>query len=58
MVAPVPEAWFVAARLLWGVGSAFVFGTAYTIADDVSDGGSPQTAVDIIRCPTGFTMIW
>ena len=40
MIAPLPEAWFMGARILWGIGSALVFATAYTIADDISDGGS------------------
>ncbi|MCU4802429.1 MFS transporter [Halobacteria archaeon HArc-gm2] len=49
MVAPLPEAWFMAARLLWGVGSALVFATAYTIADDISDGGSRGSNMGLIR---------
>ncbi|MFC7204783.1 MFS transporter [Haloferax namakaokahaiae] len=49
MVAPLPEAWFLAARLLWGVGSALVFATAYTIAADVSDDGSRGTNMGLIR---------
>jgi len=40
MIAPLPEAWFMGARILWDIGSALVFATAYTIADDISDGGS------------------
>lgn len=47
--APVPAAWFVAARVLWGLGSAAVFATAYTIAADVSDGGSRGTNMGIVR---------
>ena len=46
---PAPEAWFVAARLLWGLGSAAVFATAYTIAADVSDGGSRGTNMGVVR---------
>ena len=49
MLAPVPEAWFMAARILWGVGSALVFATAYTIAADVSDGGSRGANMGLIR---------
>lgn len=46
---PHPERWFIAARLLWGIGSAAVFATAYTIAADVSDGGSRGTNMGIVR---------
>ena len=44
-----PAAWFLLARVLWGVGSAFVFATAYTIAADVSDSGSRGTNMGVIR---------
>jgi len=49
MVAPAPEAWFMASRLAWGVGSALVLATAYTIASDVSDGGSRGASMGLIR---------
>jgi MFS family permease len=49
VVAPFPEGWFIAARVLWGVGSAAVFATAFTIAADVSDGGSRGTNMGLIR---------
>jgi MFS family permease len=49
VVAPFPEAWFMAARLLWGGGSALVFATAYTIASDVSDDGSRGANMGLIR---------
>ena len=49
IIAPFPEAWFMAARLLWGVGSALIFATAYTIADDISDGGSRGSNMGLIR---------
>ncbi|AHG02882.1 MFS transporter [Halobacterium sp. DL1] len=49
MVAPFPEGWFMGARILWGVGSALVFATAYTIAADVSDGGSRGANMGLIR---------
>ncbi|MBX0303947.1 MFS transporter [Halomicroarcula sp. F24A] len=49
MVAPAPEAWFMVARIGWGVGSALVFATAYTIASDVSDGGSRGANMGLIR---------
>jgi DHA1 family multidrug resistance protein-like MFS transporter len=47
--APLPEAWFVGARVLWGLGSALVFATAYTIAADVSDEGSRGTSMGVVR---------
>ncbi|WP_231754496.1 MFS transporter [Halapricum sp. CBA1109] len=49
VVAPAPEVWFMLARILWGVGSALVFATAYTIAADVSDGGSRGANMGLIR---------
>ncbi|SEO87027.1 Predicted arabinose efflux permease, MFS family [Halogranum amylolyticum] len=45
----LPEAWFLAARVIWGVGSALVFATAYTIAADVSDRGSRGTSMGVVR---------
>lgn len=62
MIAPAPEVWFLLARLLWGVGSALVFATAYTIAADVSDGTSRGTSMGLIRggvlfgAPTGLVV--
>nr|WP_254841311.1 MFS transporter [Natronomonas marina] len=44
-----PAAWFLLARFAWGVGSALVFATAYTIAADVSDGGTRGTNMGLIR---------
>ncbi len=49
MLAPFPEGWFMLARILWGVGSALVFATAYTIASDVSDAGSRGANMGLIR---------
>lgn len=49
MLAPFPEAWFMAARVLWGVGSALVFATAYTIAADVSTNRSRGASMGLIR---------
>jgi MFS family permease len=49
LLAPFPEAWFLLARILWGVGSAAVFATAYTIAADVSDGGSRGAKMGLVR---------
>ncbi|MCU4926495.1 MFS transporter [Halobacteria archaeon AArc-dxtr1] len=48
-VAPLPEAWFLLARIGWGLGSALVFATAYTIAADVSPRGSRGTSMGLIR---------
>ncbi|MFC6717261.1 MFS transporter [Natrialbaceae archaeon GCM10025810] len=62
MVAPLPEAWFFGSRVVWGVGSALVFATAYTIAADVSDGASRGASMGIIRggvlfgFPTGVVL--
>jgi MFS family permease len=44
-----PAAWFLVARVFWGVGSAVVFATAYTIAADVSDGDSRGTSMGVVR---------
>ncbi|MFC7156733.1 MFS transporter [Halomarina halobia] len=46
---PLPEAWFLGARVIWGIGSAIVFATAYTIAADVSDGDSRGTSMGVVR---------
>ena len=53
-VAVAPETWFLLARVLWGLGSAAVFATAYTIAADLSDSGSRGTNMGIVR--GGITM--
>jgi MFS family permease len=45
----LPEAWFLAARVVWGLGSAVVFATAFTIAADVSTGASRGTSMGIVR---------
>ena len=47
--APLPEAWFVGARIVWGIGSALVFATAYTIASDVSGDASRGTSIGVVR---------
>ena len=49
LLAPFPEGWFVVARVLWGVGSAAVFATAFTIAADVSTDESRGTSMGLIR---------
>ena len=62
VLSPFPEAWFLGARIFWGIGSALVFATAYTIAADVSDGGSRGTNMGLIRggilfgFPTGVVL--
>lgn len=62
MFSDAPAAWFLAARIVWGVGSALVFATAYTIAADVSDSGSRGTSMGLIRggvifgFPTGLVL--
>jgi len=43
------EWWFILARVCWGLGSALVFATAYTIATDVSTGGSRGMDMGIVR---------
>ena len=62
LAAPGPEVWFLLARIMWGVGSALVFATAYTIASDVSDHTSRGTSMGLIRggilfgAPTGLVV--
>ena len=62
MGSPLPEAWFLGARIVWGLGSAMVFATAYTIAADVSDEGSRGTSMGVVRggimlgFPSGLVM--
>lgn len=57
-----PETWFLLSRGLWGIGSAAVFATAYTIAADVSDGDSRGMNMGIVRAgillgfPTGLVL--
>ncbi|MEF8812712.1 MAG: MFS transporter [Halovenus sp.] len=59
---PLPEVWFLLARVLWGVGSALVFATAFTIAADVSGGDSRGANMGLIRgglifgFPTGIVL--
>lgn len=47
--AKFPEVWFLGARVLWGIGSALVFATAYTIAADVSERQSRGANMGVIR---------
>ncbi|AHF99334.1 MFS transporter [Halostagnicola larsenii XH-48] len=53
-VPDVPEFWFVLARVMWGVGSALVFATAYTITADVSETASRGTSMGIVRAGITF----
>ena len=46
---PGPAAWFLGARVVWGIGSALMFATAYTIASDVSESESRGTNMGIVR---------
>ena len=61
-LAPFPTGWFLGARVLWGVGSAFVFATALTIAADVSTGNTRGANMGVIRggvlfgFPTGVVL--
>ncbi|SEV95104.1 MFS transporter [Natrinema salifodinae] len=50
----VPELWFIVARIMWGVGSALVFATAYTITADVSEAGTRGTSMGIVRAGITF----
>ncbi|ELY89822.1 MFS transporter [Natrinema altunense] len=50
----VPEGWFVLARVTWGIGSALVFATAYTITADVSEASSRGTSMGIVRAGITF----
>lgn len=54
IVSPMPEVWFMVARILWGIGSALVFATAYTITADVSEADSRGTSMGIVRAGITF----
>jgi MFS family permease len=62
LIAPLPAAWFLVARIGWGIGSALVFATAYTIAADLSDSGSRGANMGLVRggvlfgFPTGVVL--
>lgn len=49
MGSSAPAAWFLLARIVWGIGSAMMFATAYTIAADVSSNTSRGTSMGVIR---------
>ncbi|WP_458190628.1 MFS transporter [Haladaptatus sp. NG-WS-4] len=50
----LPVAWFLGARLAWGLGSALVFATAYTITNDVSSATSRGTSMGLVRAGITF----
>ncbi|WP_126664802.1 MFS transporter [Haloterrigena salifodinae] len=54
IVSSFPEGWFMLARVCWGVGSALVFATAYTITADVSEADSRGTSMGIVRAGITF----
>ena len=54
IISPLPELWFLLARILWGIGSALVFATAYTITADVSEADSRGTSMGIVRAGITF----
>ncbi|MFC4544715.1 MFS transporter [Halosolutus amylolyticus] len=54
ILSSVPEVWFMIARILWGLGSALVFATAYTITADVSEADSRGTSMGIVRAGITF----
>ncbi|MFA9426859.1 MFS transporter [Natronorubrum sp. A-ect3] len=54
IISPLPEFWFLIARILWGIGSALVFATAYTITADVSEADSRGTSMGIVRAGITF----
>lgn len=62
MGSDLPEIWFLGSRVIWGLGSAAVFATAFTIAADVSPSTSRGTSMGLIRggsifgFPTGLVM--
>lgn len=49
LLAPFPSGWFVSARILWGLGSALVFATAFTIASDVSSSDRRGASMGLVR---------
>ncbi len=54
ILSTAPEFWFMIARILWGIGSALVFATAYTITADVSEASSRGTSMGIVRAGITF----
>lgn len=47
--ASAPAAWFLFSRILWGIGSALVFATAYTIVADIADREARGTSMGLVR---------
>ncbi|GAB3663973.1 MFS transporter [Halopiger thermotolerans] len=54
ILSSTPARWFLVARVLWGIGSALVFATAYTITADVSEADSRGTSMGIVRAGITF----
>lgn len=48
-VTVAPETWFLIARIFWGLGSAAVFATAYTIAADSSTADNRGLNMAVVR---------
>jgi len=49
LTAPLPEAWFLGARVLLGGASALTFATSHTIAADVTSSGTRGRSMGLIR---------
>ncbi len=54
LASSLPEVWFLLARVAWGLGSALVFATAYTITADVSEASSRGTSMGFVRAGITF----
>ncbi|QLG63874.1 MFS transporter [Halorarum salinum] len=54
LASELPEVWFLLSRFAWGLGSALVFATAYTITADVSESTSRGTSMGLVRAGITF----
>jgi len=54
LASSLPELWFILARVAWGLGSALMFATAYTITADVSEADSRGTSMGVVRAGITF----
>lgn len=54
LASSLPEFWFLLSRVAWGLGSALVFATAYTITADVSEAASRGTSMGFVRAGITF----
>ena len=54
LASSLPEVWFLISRVAWGLGSALVFATAYTITADVSEAASRGTSMGFVRAGITF----